>query len=127
MDIEITLKISDTTAVTITEGHVVTAQTLKEIEASLLQMKKEGIAEFKQILEDNRGETLFGDEDSNEVMKTSIDAFIEAVKRDLSLNEQPEEKECWRCKDFKTTGMASITHEGRCLFCGRAIIDVKNV
>ena len=43
-------------------------------------MTKETI--FK-ILEDNRNETLWGDEDSNEVMKVSIDSYIEAVKTEI--------------------------------------------
>lgn len=36
-----------------------------------------------QTLEDNRNETLWGDDDSNEIMKESIDAFIKAVKSDI--------------------------------------------
>ena len=40
-------------------------------------------AEIKQILENNRNETLWGDSDSNEVMQQSIQNFIVAVEDDI--------------------------------------------
>lgn len=37
-----------------------------------------------EILENNRNETLWGDEESNEVAKKTIDEFIIAVKDELN-------------------------------------------
>lgn len=62
----------------------------QEILPSIIQEVEEGRdKEFAEILEINRNETLWGDKDSNEVMKESIDNFIIAVKDCLaSLKEE---------------------------------------
>jgi len=57
-----------------------------DIEQALLDVRRETIEEFYKSLEENRKETLWGDEDSNQVMNLSIDAFIEAVKDDFNPN-----------------------------------------
>lgn len=51
--------------------------------------REEDRRNFLKILEENRNETLWGDEDSNEVMRVSIDNFIVAVKDDLAALETP--------------------------------------
>jgi len=56
------------------------------LEQALLDVRRETIEEFYKSLEENRGETLWGDNDSNQVMNLSIDSFIEAVKDDFNPN-----------------------------------------
>jgi len=54
---------------------------------------QQAIAEDRErmmgILENNRGETKWGDANSNEVMTESINSYIIAVKDDLSLLDKP--------------------------------------
>jgi hypothetical protein len=64
------------------------SQLHEAILAHFIERMKLQEARFLQILEDNRGETLWGEEDSNEVMKESIENFIVAVKSDLSQDNQ---------------------------------------
>lgn len=52
---------------------------LKFYKDSITRAVEEESARWKKALEDNTNETLFGDEDSNEVMKISIKEFKEAV------------------------------------------------
>jgi len=55
----------------------------REIKDFIIETLHQRDGALLEILEENRNETLWGDEDSNEVMSISIDAFIEAVKNDL--------------------------------------------
>jgi hypothetical protein len=48
--------------------------------------RQSGLEEVIEILDNNRSESLWGDEDSNEIMKISIDNFINAVETDLKSN-----------------------------------------
>ncbi len=59
---------------------------LEEIERA----KEAERSHFVEILEDNRGETLWGDEDSNEIMNVSIDQFIVVVKAALTAHPKKE-------------------------------------
>lgn len=58
-------------------------QTLKaerQKQAELVKAERERVCDiYEEALSNNINETLWGDEDSNEVMKQSIDAFIAAV------------------------------------------------
>lgn len=51
--------------------------------SKLEEIRNEDKKMLVEILEDNRNETLWGNDESNETMKISIDNYIEAVKLDL--------------------------------------------
>lgn len=53
------------------------------IENMLTTYRAQVLEEVRQVHQNNRNETLWGDNDSNEVMKISINNFIEAVEKEL--------------------------------------------
>ena len=69
----------------------------KQIVEMIDACKKMVVAEERkrvvEILENNRGETKWGDANSNEVMKESINNYIIAVKDDLSSLDKLTDKE----------------------------------
>ena len=69
----------------LTEFLTKTIQAERQKREEVVEAERERVCDiYEEALANNYGETLWGDDDSNEIMKQSLDAYIDAVDREVT-------------------------------------------